>query len=119
DLVGVEPADRDVVEKEQGLRALRCDVVDAHGHQIDTDGGETPGRLGNERLRADAVGGRYEDGLAITRRIEPEQAAEATDVTDHLGPERRTHRLLDAGDGVIARADAHSRRLVRLTHRGG
>ena len=32
DVVGVELADRDVVEEEEGLGALAHDVVDAHGH---------------------------------------------------------------------------------------
>ena len=38
DLLGHERADRDVVEEEQRLRALRRDVVDRHRDAVDADG---------------------------------------------------------------------------------
>ena len=62
DVVGVELADGDVVEEEQRLGALAHEVVDAHGHEVDADGVEPPGGLGDQRLGADAVGGRHEHG---------------------------------------------------------
>ena len=65
DVVGVELADRDVVEEEQRLGALADDVVDAHGHEVDADGVEATGGLGDERLGADAVGGRHEHRVAV------------------------------------------------------
>ena len=37
DVVGVEPADGDVVEEEQRLGALAHEVVDAHGDEVDAD----------------------------------------------------------------------------------
>ena len=37
DLLGDELADRDVVEEEQRLRALRGDVVDRHRDAVDAD----------------------------------------------------------------------------------
>ena len=43
DVVGVELADRDVVEEEQRLGALADEVVDAHGDQVDADGVEAAG----------------------------------------------------------------------------
>ena len=46
DLVGVELADRDVVEEEQRLGALAHDVVDAHRDEVDADGVEAAGRPG-------------------------------------------------------------------------
>ena len=70
DVVGVELADRDVVEEEERLGALAHDVVDAHGHEVDADRVEAPGGLRDEGLRADPVGGRDEDGVrvAVARR---------------------------------------------------
>ena len=52
DVVGVELADRDVVEEEQRLGALADQVVDAHGHQVDADGVEPPDGLGDQGLGA-------------------------------------------------------------------
>ena len=54
--------DRDVVEEEQRLGALADDVVDAHRDEVDADGVEAAGGLGDERLGADAVGGRPSTG---------------------------------------------------------
>ena len=47
DVVGVELADGDVVEEEQRLGALAHEVVDAHGDEVDADGVEAPGGLGD------------------------------------------------------------------------
>ena len=46
DVVGVELADRDVVEEEQRLGALADEVVDAHGDEVDADGVEAARRPG-------------------------------------------------------------------------
>ena len=106
DVVGVELADRDVVEEEQGLGALADDVVDAHGHQVDADGVEAARGLGDQRLGADAVGGRHEHRVGVAVLGEREQPAEAADVADDLGPERGAHLGLDALDGLLAGRDA-------------
>ena len=89
DVVGVEPADGDVVEEEERLGALADEVVDAHGHEVDADGVEATGGLGHQRLGADTVGRRHEHRLAVAGGVEAEQAAEPADVADDLGPERR------------------------------
>src|SRR5439155_23103993 len=73
-------------------------------------------RLGDEGLGADAVSGRDEHGVAVAIGVEGEEAAEAIDLTDDLGPEGATHPLLDPGDGLVAGGDADARRLVGLTH---
>src|SRR5438270_1553855 len=116
DLVGLEAPDCDVVKEEQGLGAVGGDVVDAHGHQVDADGGEPAGGLGDESLGADAVGGRHQDGIAITLGVEGEQSPEAADVADYLWTEGGSDPLLDAGDGLLSGGDADACRLVRLTH---
>ena len=55
-----ELADRDVVEEEQRLGALRGDVVDRHRDAVDADRVVPAGEPGDHRLRADAVGRRHE-----------------------------------------------------------
>ena len=87
DVVGVELADGDVVEEEERLGALAHQVVDAHGHEVDADRVEAAGRLGDERLGADPVGGGDEHRVAVAVPREREQAAEPADVADDLGPE--------------------------------
>ena len=117
DVVGVELADRDVVEEEQRLGALAHDVVDAHGHEVDADRVEAAGGLGDQRLGADAVGGRHEHRVGVAVLREREQAAEAADVADDLGPERRAHLGLDALDRLLAGGDADAGVLVARAHR--
>ena len=104
-MVGVEPADGDVVEEEQRLGALAHDVVDAHGDEVDADGVEAAGGLGDERLGADAVGRRHQHRVAVAVAGEGEQPAEAADVADDLGPERRADVVLDALDRLLAGRD--------------
>ena len=48
--------DRQVVEHRDRLGADADDVVDVHGDAVDADRVEPPGRLGDQQLRADAVG---------------------------------------------------------------
>ena len=118
-LSGVEAAHGDVVEEEERLRTLGGDVVDAHGHQVDPDGGETARRLRHQGLGADPVGGGDQHGVAVAVLVEGEQATEAPYVADDLGPERRSHPLLDASNRLVAGGDADPGPLVRLTHGQG
>ena len=103
DLVGHELADRDVVEEEQRLGALRGDVVDRHRDAVDADRVAAVGDAGDQRLRADAVGRRDEQRIAVALPVEREQPAEAADVADDLGPERRADVRLDELDRLLAR----------------
>ena len=116
DLIRLELADGDVVEEEQRLGALGGDVVHAHRHQVDADGGEAARGLGDEGLGAHPVGGGHEHRIAVAALVEGEQPAEPADVAHHLGPEGRAHPVLDTGDGLVAGADAYARSLVCLTH---
>ena len=107
--------DRDVVEEEQRLGALAHEVVDAHGDEVDADRVEPADGLRDQRLGADAVGGRHEHRVRGSGgSAKREQAAEAADVADDLGPERRAHVVLDALDGFLARGDVDAGLLVGL-----
>ena len=117
-MVGVELADGDVVEEEERLGALAHQVVDAHGDEVDPDGVEAPGGLGDQRLGADAVGGRHQHRIRAAVAGEGEEATEAADVADDLGAERRAHERLDAVDRSLAGIDVDAGTGVALTHRG-
>src|SRR5436190_1644466 len=91
-------AGRDVVEEEQRFRTLHRDVVDATRDEVDTDRVVLRHEPGNQRLRADAVGRRDENRIAHSPRLVREEPSESADVADHLGPQRRTHVLLDELD---------------------
>src|SRR5262249_13478523 len=55
DLLRDDLADRDVVEEEQGLRALGRDVVDRHGDTVDADRVAPAREPRDERFGADTV----------------------------------------------------------------
>jgi hypothetical protein len=97
-----ELADGDVVEEEQRLGAVGGDVVDGHRDAVDPDRVVPAGELGDDRLRANAVGGRDEHRVVESVVREREQPAEAADVADDLGPERGADALLDELDGLLA-----------------
>ena len=56
-MLGVGPLDRDVVEQRERLGADADQVVDVHRDAVDPDRVEAPRLLGDDHLRADAVGG--------------------------------------------------------------
>ena len=76
----VELAAGEVVEEEQRLGALREQVVDAHGDEIDADGGVPAGLDGDLELGADAVVGGNQDRVREAGRLEIEQRAEAAEI---------------------------------------
>ena len=80
---GRESAGREVVEEEQRLGALHQDVVDAVIDEVAADRVVASREERDLQLRADAVGARDEHRLANCARLEPEQAAERTDVGEH------------------------------------
>ena len=76
----VELAGGEVVEEEQRLGALRQQVVDAHGDEIDADGVVPAGLDGDLQLGADAVVGGDQDRVLEAGPLEIEQRAEAAEV---------------------------------------
>ena len=109
DLLGNEPADREVVEEEERLRPLHEDVVDTHGD------GVLPHRIvlveheGKAELRAHAVRTRDEHRLLVLGRLQCEEAAEAAEIAEDFGAVRRAHAVLDELDRFISRVDIDAR----------
>ena len=71
-----KPAGGEIIQKEQGLSALNHQIVDAHGDEVDAHGIVAVEGDGDLELGAHPVGGRDQDGIAKTGRLEVEQGAE-------------------------------------------
>ena len=116
DPLGHDPADRDVIEERERLRAAADDVVGAHRDEVDADRVEAPERGGDRRLRADAVGRRHEQRLAVARR-DPDRAAEATETADDLPPMGRLDGAPHQVDGALPRRDVDAGRPIGVAAR--
>ena len=82
------PADaptREVVEEEERVRALHRDVVDAVVDQVDPDAVVSVERDGQLQLGADAIGRCDQDRVRVRARVEPKEAAEASDAAHDRG----------------------------------
>jgi hypothetical protein len=109
----VELAGGVVVEEEQRLGTLDDDVVDAHGDEVDADGGVAAGFDGDPELGADAIVGGDEDGIGETGGFQIEQAAETADLAIGAGTARGAHGGLDGLDKGVARVYVDAGLLVR------
>ncbi len=106
DPVRVHLAAGDVVGHEQRLGAAHDEVVDHHGDEVDADRVVHVHPLGDRDFRADAVGRGREQGTAHAReRARVEQAGEAAEPADHLGPLRPGHPTLHQVDGAVPGLD--------------
>ena len=72
----VQPAGGEIVQEEQRLGALHDQVVDAHRHQVDADGGVQAGLDRDAQFGADAVRAGNQDRVVKSRRLRVEQRAE-------------------------------------------
>src|SRR5690606_18217223 len=88
-----------------------ADVGRAHRDEVDADAVVRAVLDRELELRADAVGARNEDGLAIAFR-HAEQPAEPAQTADDLGAQRALHGGLDSLDERVARVDVDARVLV-------
>jgi hypothetical protein len=110
--VDVEALADEVVEEEQRLGTLDQDVVDAHRDKIDPDRVVAVQRERKLELRADAVGPRDQDRLAVARR-QLDEGAESADARQHLRPHGPRRVGLDAFDERIAGIDVDAGVAVR------
>ena len=117
DVIGVEPADGDVVEEEQRLGALADEVVDAHRHQVDADRLEPAGALRDERLRADAVGRGHQHRVGGSGSVSnPNRPPKPPMSPITSGRKVDCTICLDARHRLFTGADAHARGFVGLAH---
>ncbi len=101
--VGIQFADREIIQEEQRQRALHGDVVDAVVHQILADGVVAAGEERDLQLGAHAVGRTHQHGLAESGQLE--RGAERADIGQHAARESAARELLDGGYGAIGFID--------------
>ncbi len=104
-LFGIELAAGEIIEKQQGLRALHHEVVHVHGDQIDADRVVAAALDRELQLGADPVGRGHEQGIAIARALQVEHPAEAADLGIGAGARGRFHQRLDQIDEPVAGID--------------
>src|SRR3546814_670891 len=84
----------------------------SHGHEVDADGVVAPGGDGDLQLGAHAVVGGDQQGIAVARRLEVEEAAEAAE--PGVGPAAggRARQRLDCLDQRVTGIDVDASILV-------
>ena len=113
-VLGLDVADRHVIEEEQRLGAGGEDVVHAHGHEVLAHRLVAVEDLGEHELGAHAVGTGDEDRvLHVLERRGGEQAAKTADTADDLGTVGLLDHLLDGVDRAAALGGVHAGVLIR------
>ena len=121
DTLGNELAARDVVEKEQRLRADAHDVIDDHRDGVDPDGVVTAECLRDEQLGPDTVRSRNQDGVLEIWEPPGERTGKPSDASDHFWSCGDFRELLYERNCVVAGAYVDAglpiRVFVRTFHR--
>ena len=111
---GFELARGEVVEEEEGLRALDDDVVHAHGHEVDADRVVSVREEGDLELGAHAVGAGDQDRVLVF--FKRKEAAEAADVRHDLGPEGGFYKGFYLLDKKVPGVDVDTRIFIGYCH---
>ena len=108
--------DREVVEQRDRLGADAHEIVDVHGHAVDPHGVVALARLGDDHLRADAVGADREPEVRGDLDHAGEVAREGHDPrgTPRVDRVEHTHERLHGAPGV---AGVHAGPRVCVAHR--
>ena len=107
-----ELARGEIIQEKKRPGALDQNVVDTHGHKIDTDGIVLSEVVGELELGAHAVGGGHQHGFLAGARFELEKPAKAADVGQDPLDGGPGHKGLDARNQGVAGVDIHAGRLV-------
>ncbi len=117
-----------VVEEEQWFGAAYNEIIDAHRHQIDTDGVVLVHLHRQFELGADTVGAGDQHRLFVAIQRQLEQGAEPAQPANDLGAQGAFGVGLDAFDQAVAGVDVHTGiaiteagtgGLLFVAHRGG
>ena len=100
---------REIIEEEERLGALDDQIVGAHRDEIDADAVMAAAVDGELELGADAVIGGDQQRIAIARRLEIEEAAEAAERRVRARPRRRLGERRDRLHQRIAGGDVDAR----------
>ena len=107
-IAAVEPPGREIIEEEERLGALDDEVVGAHRDEVDADAVVAVEVDGELQLGADAVIGGDQQRIAIARRLEVEEAAEAAQRGVGARPRGRFGERRDRLDQRIAGGDRNA-----------
>ena len=101
----LELAAGEIVEEEERLGPLHDQVVHAHRDEIDADAVMLVGGDRELQFRADPVGGRHQDGIAVSGRFRIEEGPEAAEGRRGAAAHGRARQGLDGLDQRIAGVD--------------
>ena len=108
----------EVIEEEERLGAQHGDVVDAMVDQVLADGVVAVHREGELELGADAIHAGDQHRLAVFAHVQREEAAEAADLAEHLGPMRGPRASRQGGLDPVAQVNIDARAGVCLLFHG-
>ncbi len=108
-LVGLELARADVVEKEERTRALHQDIVDAVIDEIPADGGEVTRHPRHGKLGTDAIGRGHQHRLGQAFEVRSEQAAEEAEIREDTVGKRAPGERLDLREAAFLGVDVDPR----------
>ncbi len=109
---GIQTSGGEIIQKEQRLRTLHQDVVDAVVDQVDADRAVHARHEGDPELRPDAVRAGHEHGIGNPRALEPKQAAKGSDVGQDAWREGAAGQRSDAAHDLVAGLDVDACLLV-------
>ncbi len=115
---GLQLGGADVIEEEEGLGADDGDVVDAVVDEVFADGVVAVGHFGDLQFGADAVDAADQNGVLEFLELGLEEAAEAADGAEDLGPVGDADDFLDAALDAVAEVDVDSGLAVFLGGHG-
>ena len=108
----IQLAGREVIQKNQRLRPLDHQVVDAHGDKVDADGIVNAGGQRDHQFRAHPVGRGHHQRVAVTGGGGVEESAEPAQRGIGAGPRGASGQRLDGLDQFLARVDIDAGRTV-------
>ena len=91
-------------------------VVDAHGHDVDTDGVVLVHRERDLEFVAHAVGAAHQHRLLVAEFGQIEHSAEGADVAHRALAGRGSDVLFDTTDHLVARFQVDTCFFVRISH---
>src|SRR5207247_6375444 len=100
----------EVIQKEQGDRALHGDVIHAVIHQVFAHRVMPAGKESDLQLRPHSIGGADEHGLLPSGK--GIAGAEAADVSEHMSRESLARKFFDGRDGAVSFVNADAGVLV-------
>ena len=108
-VLGVEAAGREVIEKEERLRALHQEIIDGHRNEVDPDSVVPADRFREQQLGPNPVGRGHEQRVPESLALEIVDRAEAAEVAGRPGPGGRAGQRRQPGQQPLSGAGVDAR----------